>query len=309
MPRHKRNGPKRDETGIAEKHRFGVVAIIGRPNVGKSTLLNQILGERIAIVTPKPQTTRRRVLGIKTLPSAQIVFVDTPGIHQRREIINRRMVEQARRAFREADLTLWMVDSRTPLHAEDREIAAWLKETPTLAVLNKMDCVARQELLPRMQEISELRPACEVIPVSARSGENLEVLLQAIVSALPEGPAHYPEDEITSENERTLAAEIVREKVILETRDEVPYGIAVTIDSFEDVSGKDLSIIRASIHVDRASQKPILLGRGGSRLKEIGRAARLEIEKLIGRRVYLELFVRVQPGWTKDPEFLKEFGL
>jgi GTP-binding protein Era len=301
--------PTGAKPGAELGHRSGVVAIVGRPNVGKSTLLNCILGQRIAIVTPKPQTTRRRVLGIKTLPGAQILFLDTPGLHRPRELMNRRMVEQARKSLQEADLVLWLVDCSTPLRSEDREIAALLQPSRSFAVLNKIDCVAKPELLPRMGEIAEALPGCEIIPVSASSGENLDVLLGTIVAALPEGPRHYSDDEITSETERTLAAEIVREKVILETHDEVPYDVAVTIDSFEDIDTKDLTVIHATIHVNRASQKPILLGRGGSRLKAIGSAARLGIEELLGRRVFLELFVHVQAGWTKDPGCLKEFGL
>jgi GTP-binding protein Era len=288
-----------------------LVTIIGRPNVGKSTLLNCILGQRIAIVTPKPQTTRRRVLGVKTLPGAQILFFDTPGIHRPRDVMGRRMVERAKAAMEDADLALWIIDCRASLDPDDVQITALLSLRPlaTTVVLNKMDCVPKPNLLPRMREVAEVLPGCAIVPVSALTGENLGVLLQTIVERLPEGPRYYPDDEVTDETERDLVAEIVREKIMIETRQEVPYDVAVTVDSFEDGGEKDVTVIRATIHVNRASQKPIVLGRGGSRIKAIGTDARADIEELLGRPVFLDLFVRVRPGWTKEEGCLKEFGL
>ena len=292
-------------------HRSGFVSIVGRPNVGKSTLLNGILGRKIAAVTPKPQTTRRRLLGIKTLPAAQLLFVDTPGIHKARDLMNERMVERALESLPEADAVLWVVDARRGLGAGDREIAALLPgpAKPVIVALNKIDGRPKAALLPLMAAIAALAPDRAIVPVSARSGENLEALLAAIVAVLPEGPRYYPADELTDESERSVVAEIVREKAMLETRDEIPYALAVTIDAFDEQRGKDLVVIKATIHVARESQKPILVGERGSRIKAIGQAARPEIEALLGKRVFLELFVRLQADWTKHLGRLREFGL
>ena len=292
-------------------HRSGFVSIVGRPNVGKSTLLNGILGRKIAAVTPKPQTTRRRLLGIKTLPAAQLLFVDTPGIHKARDLMNERMVERALESLPEADAVLWVVDARRGLGAGDREIAALLPgpAKPVIVALNKIDGRPKAALLPLMAAIAALAPDRAIVPVSARSGENLEALLAAIVAVLPEGPRYYPADELTDESERSIVAEIVREKAMLETRDEIPYALAVTIDAFDEQRGKDLVVIKATIHVARESQKPILVGERGSRIKAIGQAARPEIEALLGKRVFLELFVRLQADWTKHLGRLREFGL
>jgi GTP-binding protein Era len=291
------------------RHRSGFVAIVGRPNVGKSTLLNQLLGQKVAIVTPKPQTTRARILGIKTLPHAQIVFIDTPGLHPPRTLMNRRMVEVAERALAEADLLLWVVDASAGITAADHELAARLLATsrPMCVVLNKIDCLKRVQLLPLLAALDELAPGRDVIPVSALEKTNFEELLSHIERVLPKGPRYYEPDTWTDQSERMLAQEVVREKVLLQTRDEVPYAVAVTVDRFEDKN--QLAVISATIHVERASQKGILIGHHGARIKEIGRAARLELEQLLGRRIYLELFVRVQEEWSKREARLKEFGL
>jgi GTPase len=312
--RHRESGTPQvlnGREGVPSGHRSGLVTIIGRPNVGKSTLLNRMLGQRIAIVTSKPQTTRRRVLGVKTLPDAQILFFDTPGIHRPHDILGRRMVDRAKAALQDADLALWVVDCRASLDPDDAQIAALLRLRPAsvIVVLNKMDAVPRPHLLPRMQEVADVLPGCPIVPFSALTGENLDVLLQAIVERLPEGPRYYPNDEVTDETERDLVAEIVREKIMIETRQEVPYDVAVTVDSFEDAGDRGMTVIHATIHVNRASQKPIVLGRGGSRLRAIGTGARVDIEELLGRPVFLDLFIRVRPGWTKEEASLKEFGL
>jgi GTP-binding protein Era len=292
-------------------HRSGFVAIVGRPNVGKSTLLNALLGRKIAAVTPKPQTTRRRLLGIKTLPAAQIMFVDTPGIHHARDLLNERMVERAVQSLGEADAVLWLVDATHGLQAADRDIAAQLPASPKPVIvgLNKMDAVGKPALLPLMAEVATLLPERTAVPLSAATGENLDALLDAIVAVLPEGPRYYPPDELTDEPERAIVAEIVREKVMLETRDEIPYAVAVTVDAFEEKPAKDLAVIKATVHVARESQKPIIIGARGARIKAIGQAARAEIEELLGTRVFLELFVRVQSDWTKQVARLREFGL
>ena len=292
-------------------HRSGFVGIVGRPNVGKSTLLNRILGRKIAAVTPKPQTTRRRLLGIKTQPAAQILFVDTPGIHQARDLMNERMVERALQSLPESDAVLWVVDAAQGLDAGDREIAALLPAPPkpVVVALNKIDERPKAALLPRIAEIAALVPDRSVVPVSARTGENVDALLEAIAAVLPEGPRYYPPEELTDEPERAIVAEIVREKVMLETRDEIPYAVAVSVDAFEEKPTKGLAVIKATIHVARESQKPIVIGQRGGRIKAIGQAARVDIEALLERRVFLELFVRVQADWPKHLARLREFGL
>jgi len=298
-----------EQVSDSAAHRCGYVAIIGRPNVGKSTLLNRLLGQKVAIVTPKPQTTRGRILGIKTTPHAQIIFMDTPGIHRPQNLINRRMVEVAERAAEEADVRCWVVDAVAGITKADREYAARLaaEARPLCVVLNKIDGRARAQLLALAAALDQLLPGRDVIPLSALEGTNCEELLQYIQRVLPEGPPLYDEETCTDQTERMLAQEIVREQILLQTRDEVPYAIAVMIDTFEDK--RDLAVIRATIHVERPSQKGIIIGHGGARLKAIGQAARLELAELLGRRVYLELFVRVQEDWTKRAALLAEFGL
>ncbi len=290
-------------------HRSGFDAIIGRPNVVKSTLLNQLLGQKVAIVTPKPQTTRGRILGIKTLPHAQVIFIDTPGLHKPRNLINRRMVEVAERAAEEADVRLWVVEATERITTGDRVIAEQLRPGTgrTCVVVNKIDRLQRNDLLPLLAALDQLLPGVDVIPVSALRATNLDRLIAQIVRMLPEGPRYYDPDAFTDQTERMLVQEVVREKVLLQTKAEVPYAVAVTVDAFEDKG--DLAVIKATINVDRNSQKGILIGAGGARIKEIGRAARLVLEQMLGRRVYLELFVRVQEEWTKRASLLKEFGL
>ena len=296
---------------VPPRHRSGFVVIIGRPNAGKSTLLNCLLGRKIAIVTPKPQTTRRRLLGIRTLPQAQVLFVDTPGIHRARDLMNRRMVERAKQSLADADVVLWVVDADRGLEQPDDDIVALLPGPPRSVVvaLNKIDSGPKERLLPIMERIAAWVPDREVIPVSARTGENDEVLLRAIETVLPEGPRYYPIEEITDASEREIVAEIIREKLMLATREEIPYAGAVTIDAFEEKSGKRLVIVKASVHVERPSQKAIVIGQGGRLIKSIGQAARVDIERLLGVRVFLELFVRVQSDWTKRVDRLREFGV
>jgi GTP-binding protein Era len=277
--------------------------------VGKSTLLNQLLGQKVAIVTPKPQTTRGRILGIKSLETAQIIFIDTPGLHEARTLMNRRMVEAAERAVVEADMVLWVVDAVDGIAAGDRDIAERLRgdPRPICVALNKIDRLSTDALLPLLGTLAELLPGRDIIPVSALDGHNCGRLVDQIVRLLPEGPRYYEAEALTDQTERMLVQEVVREQVVLQTREEVPYAVAVSIDQFEE---KDrLAVVHATIHVERESQKGILIGRRGARIKEISRAARLELEQLLGRRVYLELFVRVQENWTKHEARLKEFGL
>ena len=295
----------------AASHRSGFVAIVGRPNVGKSTLLNQLLGEKVAIVTPKPQTTRNRITGIRTTPGSQIVFLDTPGIHRARSLINRRMVDVAMNALHEVDAALWLIDSRDGIRKEDADVAAALKDAraTTLIALNKIDLIAKGKLLPLIAECVALLPEREIVPISALKGDNVPRLLELIEKLLPEGPRYYPEGEVTDQTERFLAAEIIREKIFLLTREEIPYATAVTIDEFTEKEEKHLVVIKATIHTEREAHKPILIGKKGSMLKEIGQRAREELEGILGCKIFLELFVRVDEGWTQDPNALGEMGL
>ncbi len=291
--------------------RSGYIAIIGRPNVGKSTLLNSLLGEKVAIVSPRPQTTRNRITGIKTTARAQVVFLDTPGIHQAQSLMNRRMVEVALQTLHEVDGVLWLLDARERIGAQNERIAELLRgvRTPVFVLLNKIDLVAKGKLLPLMQRCAELLPEKEILPVSGLKGDNLPLLLELIEKNLPEGPRYFPGDEVTDQSERFLAAEIVREKVFLLTREEIPYGVAVTIDEFTEKAEKNLIVIQATIHTERASHKPILIGKQGSMLKEIGVQTRVELEALLGCKIFLELFIRVDKGWTQRPHMLTEMGL
>lgn len=307
MPTETADSAKQEAAG----HRSGYVAIVGRPNVGKSTLLNQLLGEKIAIVSPKPQTTRNRITGLRTTPNSQIVFLDTPGIHRARSLMNRRMVEIALKALREVECALWLVDAREGMRTEDEDIAGALEESRamTLILLNKMDLISKGKLLPLMERCSALLPGREIIPVSALKGENVPLVLELIEKFLPEGPRYYPAGEVTDQTERFIASEIIREKIFLLTREEIPYGTAVTIDEFVEREAKNLVVIKATIHVERESHRPILIGKKGAMLKEIGKQAREELESLLGCKLFLELFVKVQEGWTQDPNALTELGL
>jgi GTP-binding protein Era len=292
-------------------HRAGTVAIVGRPNVGKSTLLNALVGTKVAIVTPKPQTTRTRVVGIRSTPDGQAVFIDTPGIHSAHSPLNRRMVETARAALADADVAVLVVDASAGVLAGDRDVAAELAaaSAPAVVVLNKMDRLPRAHLLPLMADLAALLPGAEIVPASARRGENVATVLAAVIRTLPEGSALYPEDEFTTEPARVLAQELIREQLFLATRDEVPYGIAIVVDRFEERPGQGLTVIAATILVERPSHKGIVIGSKGERLRDVGTRARQALEALLGTRVFLELFVRVEPGWSANPRRLAELGL
>jgi GTP-binding protein Era len=291
--------------------RSGYVAIIGRPNVGKSTLLNQILGEKVAIVSPKPQTTRNRITGIRTTPSSQIIFLDTPGIHRGHSLMNRRMVDTALQTLDEVDGVLWLLDAHRQIRPEEQRIAETLRgvKTPVLILLNKIDLISKGKLLPLMERCAELLPGKEIVPVSALKGDGLEVALKIVEGWMPPGEPFFTEGEYTDQSERFLASEIIREKVFLLTREEIPYGVAVTLDSFAEKEEKHLIVIAATIHTERESHKGILIGKRGAMLKEIGKQAREELETLLGCRIFLELFVRVDPNWTQNPNLLTEMGL
>ncbi len=290
-------------------HRCGLIALVGRPNVGKSTLLNSLVGAQVAIVSPKPQTTRTRITGIKTQPEAQLIFVDTPGIHDaQRSLLNRYMVGTALRVLQETDVTLFLLDATHGLTPADAQIARQLTQlkTPVLVGLNKIDLVQKSALLPLLEQVSRLLPERDVIPLSALTGENTAELLSSLMAVLPAGPALYPDDNITDQSERVLAQEMVREQLFFHTQQEIPYRTAVIIERFEEPAEKPLLRMYATIHVERPSQKAIVIGQKGVRLKKIGQAARLRMEAFFGCRVYLELFVKVSKGWTNSRGMLRE---
>lgn len=288
--------------------RSGFISIIGRPNSGKSTLLNAFLGSKISIVSDKPQTTRNTIRGVKNVEGAQIIFIDTPGIHRGRGLLNEFMVREALASIRDVDAVVYLVEADRPVSDDDRYIVEGLKrlKCPVVLGLNKVDRVEKGKILPLIAEFSKMYPFKEIVPVSALKGEGVELLLKIITELLPEGPRYFPDDSVTDVPERFIVAEMVREKVFLFTEKEVPYSVAVTIDRFEEK--KDIISIAATINVERDSQKGIIIGRGGSMLKRIGTAARADIERLLGSRVFLELFVRVQREWTKKLGAMKDFG-
>lgn len=293
-----------------KSYKSGFVSIVGRPNVGKSTLLNHLLGQKIAIATDKPQTTRNRILGIHTLDDAQILFLDTPGIHAGRGRLNRFMVDQAMSACSDVDLILFLVEATAQPGSGDAYVMDVLRrsDTPVILVINKIDLVPRERLLPLIETYSKLFDFAEIFPVSAAKGEGTEALVKRICERLPEGVPYYPEDMITDLPERFIVAEMVREQILNQTRDEIPYGVAVEVESFEEKPEKNMIVIGAVIHVERESHKRIIVGKQGSRLRAIGQSARREIEKLVGTKVYLELFVHVQKNWTESAHQLKRFG-
>ena len=293
-----------------EHRKSGVVALIGRPNAGKSTLLNRIIGEKIAIVSDKPQTTRTRITGVLTRPEGQIVFLDTPGIHKPGYKLNRRMMSIVTDALSTVDLILLMIDATKPMGHGDQFVLDMLKRVETRAFLlpNKVDALRdKTRLLPLIGRYTVEREFAEVIPISALTGDGAELLVRKIFEQLPAGPMLYPEDEMTDQPERVLAAELVREKILQATGEELPYVTAVVTERWED--GPDITRIHCLIYVERPSHKAIVIGKSGARLKEIGTAARADIEKLLGRRVFLNLFVKVRERWRDDERALDELGI
>ncbi len=288
--------------------RSGFVSIIGRPNSGKSTLLNALLGEKVAIVSDRPQTTRNTIRGVKNLPDGQIIFVDTPGIHKAKGLLNEFMVRAALSMLRDVDAVLYMAEAVRPPTDEDIFIIKGLRKVkaPVVLALNKVDMVDKPKLLPLIEDYAKRFPFKEIIPISALNHDGLDRLLEVVANFLPQGPMYFESDEITDQPVRLIAAEMVREKVFCFTSKEVPYSVAVVVESFKEK--KNLVSISAVINVEKDSQKGIIIGKGGSMLKRIGSGARVEIEKLLGSKVYLELFVRVKKDWTKKPKTLKEFG-
>lgn len=313
--------------------RSGFVTIVGRPNAGKSTLLNALVGEKIAIVTNKPQTTRTRIQGIvnvkaqKGRPAAQIIFVDTPGVHRPDSRLNRKMMQEIHEALESCDLILLIADASEKFGTGDRHVLDLVKkyqsghdtgedgrrrqgtsglkqQTPVFLLLNKIDRIEKEKLLPLMEHYRQLHEFHEIIPIAAARREGLDVLLDQIIRSLPQGPRYFPEDQLTDQPERFLAAEIIREKVLQKTVKEVPYSVAVAIDCYEELP--KLTRIAATIYCEREGQKGIVIGKRGEKLKEIGTTARLELEQLQGKKLFLELFVKVKPAWRESPEFVED---
>ena len=300
-----------DQTEI---YHSGVVAVIGPPNAGKSTLLNRCLEQKIAIVTPLPQTTRTRIQGILTGENWQMLLLDTPGLHKAKETINKEMVRIAMEALAEADVVLLLADAADDARRREKrreEYLSWLAQLccPVVLALNKTDVVSREQLLPLIEWYSTLHNFAAVVPISALNGEGVEPLLRELVSRLPEGPQYYPADMPTDSTERFIAAELIREKIFLRTQQEVPYSTAVLIDAFQEDVEQGQAVIHATILVERDSQKGIIIGKNGAMLGSIRKSATKEIEEMLGRKVQLRLFVKVRKGWTENAQILRELGM
>jgi len=294
-----------------EKIKSGLAAIVGPPNAGKSTLLNALLGQKISIVTAKPQTTRNRIIGILNDPTYQIVLLDTPGLHKTRKPLNREMVKIAVDSLSEVDIILYLID--VSLGGLDNQVQTveYLEsaKVPVILVLNKIDLLDRHQILPIIEAYRKIYPFTAIIPVSALLNSGTEVLLKEILHYLPEGPRFYPDDIPTDATERFIVAEMIREKIFLLTGQEIPYSTAVVIDSFTEEQGRNLITIHATIVVEKSSQKAIIIGRKGAKLQQIGKNSRQDIENLLGQQVLLKLWVKVHKNWTKDMRFIRDLGL
>ena len=289
----------------------GFVAFLGRPNAGKSTLLNRIVGHKLAIVSDKPQTTRTRILGVKNYDEGQVVFVDTPGVHKPTHRMNVRMVDVAMDAMREVDVLTLVVDVSVKPGPGDRFLLNVLKDvkTPTILALNKVDLIAKAKLLPILETYRQAPPFVEFVPISAADGTNVEALEKLFLQYLPEGEPLYPADYVTDQPERFFVAEIIREQVLQSTHDELPFSTAVVVDRFEEAGDDKIRNLYCTILVERESQKPIVVGKGGAMIKQIGTAARQELERYLGARVYLDLHVKVKSEWRNDERALDEIGI
>ena len=288
----------------------GFITIAGAPNAGKSTLLNRLLGEKISITSKKPQTTRNRILGVLHRPGAQLIFYDTPGVFEAKDKLNIRIVDEALSAVGDADLILVVVDVSHPDPNAERFLVKRIQHQsrPVILALNKIDLVEKASLLKLIEKWSKLHPFEVVVPICARDGTQVNDLIRAMESVLPKGPPYFPEDTLTDASERFLVAELVREQIFKLTGEEIPYATAVTVDSFKEKKGGLLVKINATIHLERDSQKGIVIGENGSKLKQIGVRSREQIEKMLGTKIYLKLFVRVQKNWRKDTRAIKKFG-
>ena len=294
-----------------EHFKSGFIAVMGRPNAGKSTLVNAILGQKVAAVSPRPQTTRKRQLGILTTPQAQIIFIDTPGVNRVHHKLGEAMNQQAREALQDCDVILFVVDAIDPPSDEDRLLAKWIalleRQSATLMAVNKIDAISTNTLIERLAQFQSILPQAEVMPVSAIRGDQRQELVNHLIERLPEGPMYYPEEQVTDLYEREIAADLIREAALILLKDEVPHGVAIRIDEYKDRS-EETAYIAATLFVERESHKGIVIGQNGNMLKKIGTAARKEIEALTGRKIYLELRVKVKKSWRDDEEALKSFG-
>jgi GTP-binding protein Era len=304
---------KTEQTGESAAPRFGVVALTGRPNAGKSTLLNRVLGQKVSIVSSKPQTTRNRIVGILNEERGQIAFLDTPGVHRPLHKLNVRMMDHVRSALTEADVIALIVDATEPFGKGDQYVIDLLRDekdvnpdAKLVALLNKIDLLKKHKLLPLMEQYHGFGVFDEIIPISANSGEGVPELLTVLFNAMEPGPPRYPTEDYTTQPERFLAAEIVREKVLLHTENELPYTTAVNVERFEDDEAANLVRVWATIYVERDSQKGIVVGRQGAMIKRIGTEARLDLERILGAKVFLDLHVAVHEGWREDDRFLGE---
>ncbi len=303
-----------DEYSV-ETFKSGIVAIVGPPNSGKSTLMNCLLGQKISIVTPKPQTTRNRILGVVNGEEYQVVLLDTPGLHETSQLLNREMVRVALESLNEVDCVMFLLDisvvrTEKIFREKKNELEGYLEKMscPAILVLNKIDLVDKEQLLPMIDYFTELYPFKAIIPISALKADGTDSLLTEIIDILPKGPRYFPDDIPTNATERFLVGEIIREKLFLMTGEEIPYSCAVIIDSFKESEKGNQVTIHASIVLERSSQKGIVIGKGGRKLKNIGIAARKDIERLIGEKTFLKLWVKVKKNWSRDEHFLKEIG-
>ncbi|CAM3728071.1 GTPase Era [Alicyclobacillus pomorum] len=289
----------------------GFAALIGRPNVGKSTLLNALVGQKVAIMSNRPQTTRNRIRGVLTTNDMQIVFIDTPGIHKPHHRLGEYMVEAAEATFREVDVILFVCDATEPGHPGDDHVLEKIHgvQTPVFLIINKVDAVPKPDLLKMIADYSQKGPFAEIIPVSAKEHIQLDVLTSALAKLLPEGPKFYPEDMVTDHPEQFIIAENIREKVLHLTREEVPHSVAVVVEQLERRENSNVLYVHAVIYTERESQKGILIGKRGAMLKKVGQLARKELEALFGNKVYLELWVKVKKDWRNEPALLRRFGL
>jgi GTP-binding protein Era len=289
----------------------GMVAIVGPPNAGKSTLLNALLGQKISIVTSKPQTTRNRIIGILNGPAYQIVMLDTPGLHKARKPLNLEMVKIAISSLTEVDVVLFLIDVSLPMPDKQAKTLKYLESTtvPAILVLNKIDLLDKDKILPLIEAYRNIYPFAAIVPISALLNNGTDLLLQELLSLLSEGPKFYPEDIPTDATERFIVAEIIREKIFILTGQEIPYSTAVVIDSFKEDEEKSLVTIHGTIVVEKSSQKAIIIGKKGSKLQQIGKNSRQDIEKLLAQRVLLKLWVKVHKNWTKDMRFIRDLGL
>lgn len=294
-----------------KEFKSGFVAIVGKPNVGKSTVLNWFFGEKVAIISSKPETTRDNIRGILTTEDAQVVFIDTPGIHKTHLTLGKEMVKKAKASLSDADLLLVVVDAASGMEEEDERLFNLVSESkiPSIALLNKVDIMKRSKLLPMIEDLSTSYQFLDIIPVSALRGDNMQVLKDKVLENLPVGDKYYPDEQIVDKDITFRISEVIREKALELTRQEVPHSIAVLIEQMLPREGKDVIYIKAWIYIERASQKAIVIGRNGSMIKQIGTHARKELEDLLQKKVFLDLWVKVLKNWRKDPNALKMLGL